>query len=157
MFPDETEIKDLIKYSLHDPFWYNLYNNSNKKLTIDLNTGCLPLSHKLFHPRLINKDKYNNVQQVNLDNGYNDTFKGEEIMSINDLTQEINFTNIGIDKFVTINANGFIKPLQKWIIEAYYKNIKLINESINYQESINSENSENLINKQIDLDNLFIN
>ena len=78
-------------------------------------------------------------------------------MSINDLTQEINFTNIGIDKFVTINANGFIKPLQKWIIEAYYKNIKLINESINYQESINSENSENLINKQIDLDNLFIN
>ena len=78
-------------------------------------------------------------------------------MYINDLTQEINFTNIGIDKFVTINANGFIKPLQKWIIEAYYKNIKLINESINYQESINSENSENLINKQIDLDNLFIN
>jgi hypothetical protein len=154
---NETEIKDLIKYSLHDPFWYNLYNNSNKKLIIDLNTGCLPLSHKLFHPRLINKDKYNNVQQVNLDNGYNDTFKGEEIMSIYDLTQEINFTNIGIDKFVTINSNGFIKPLQKWIIEAYYKNIKLINESINYQESINLENSENLIDKQIDLDNLFIN
>jgi hypothetical protein len=53
---NETEIKDLIKYSLHVPFWYNLYNNSNKKLIIDLNTGCLPLSHKLFHPRLINKD-----------------------------------------------------------------------------------------------------
>jgi hypothetical protein len=153
---NETEIKDLIKYSLHVPFWYNLYNNSNKKLIIDLNTGCLPLSHKLFHPRLINKDKYNDVQQVNLNNGYNDTFKGEEIMSIYDLTQEINFTNIGIDKFVTINSNGFIKPLQKWIIEAYYKNIELINES-EKEETINYENSENLIDKQIDLDNLFIN
>ena len=77
-------------------------------------------------------------------------------MSINDLTQEINFTNIGIDKFVTINSNGFIKPLQKWIIEAYYKNIELINES-EKEENINLENSENLIDKQIDLDNLFIN
>lgn len=153
---NETEIKDLIKYSLHVPFWYNIYNNSNKKAIIDLNTGSLHLNHKLFNPRLVNKEHYNNVQDVNLDNCYNDDFKGNEISSIYDVVEESFLTHIGIYKFVTINSNGFIKPLQKWIIEAYYKNIELINES-EKEENINLENSENLIDKQIDLDNLFIN
>jgi predicted aldo/keto reductase-like oxidoreductase len=31
--------------------------------------------------------------------------------------------NIGIDKFTTIDSNGNITPLQKWIIDAYYKSI----------------------------------
>ena len=34
-----------------------------------------------------------------------------------------------MDKFVTIDSNGYIKPLQKWIIEAYYKYLELIDES----------------------------
>ena len=146
---NETEIKDLIKYSLHVPFWYNIYNNSNKKTIIDLNTGCLPLNHKLFNPRLINKEHYNNVQQVNLDNCYNDDFKGDEISSIYDVAEESFLTHIGIHKFVTINSNGFVKPLQKWIIEAYYNN------SENPENSENSENPEILIDKQVDLDQLF--
>ena len=143
---NETEIKYLIKYSLHVPFWYNIYNNFNKKLIIDLNTGSLPTCHKLFNPRLVNKDQYTNLQQVNLDNCYNDDFKGEEIMSIYDLTEESLITHIGLHKFVTINSKGFIKPLQKWIIEAYLKN------SNNFEKL---ENPENLIDKQVDLDHLF--
>ena len=143
---NETEIKDLIKYSLHDPFWYNIYTHSNKKSIIDLNTGSLPLYHKLFYPRHVNKEHYNNVVPVNLDNCYNDDFKGEEIMCIYDLTEESLLTHIGIHKFVTINSNGFVKPLQKWIIEAYFKNL---------ENPENPENPENLIDKQVDLDHLF--
>jgi len=146
---NETEIKDLMKYSLHVPFWYNIYNNSNKKSIIDLNTGSLLSCHKLFHPRLVNKEQYNNVEQVNLNNCYNDDFKGNEIISIYDLTEESILSQLGIHKFVTINSNGFVKPLQKWIIEAYYNN------SENPENHENSENYENLIDKQVDLDNLF--
>jgi hypothetical protein len=146
---NETEIKDLIKYSLHVPFWYNIYNNSNKKSIIDLNTGSLLSCHKLFHPRLVNKDQYNNVEQVNLNNCYNDDFKGNEIISIYDLAEESILSQLGIHKFVTINSNGFVKPLQKWIIEAYYNN------SENPENHENSENYENLIDKQVDLDYLF--
>jgi hypothetical protein len=146
---NETEIKDLMKYSLHVPFWYNIYNNSNKKSIIDLNTGSLLSCHKLFHPRLVNKEQYNNVEQVNLNNCYNDDFKGNEIISIYDLTEESILSQLGIHKFVTINSNGFVKPLQKWIIEAYYNN------SENLENSENHENYENLIDKQVDLDNLF--
>jgi hypothetical protein len=146
---NETEIKDLMKYSLHVPFWYNIYNNSNKKSIIDLNTGSLLSCHKLFHPRLVNKDQYNNVEQVNLNNCYNDDFKGNEIISIYDLAEESILSQLGIHKFVTINSNGFVKPLQKWIIEAYYNN------SENLENHENSENYENLIDKQVDLDHLF--
>jgi hypothetical protein len=146
---NETEIKDLIKYSLHDPFWYNIYTHSNKKSIIDLNTGALPLYHKLFYPRQVNKEHYNNVVPVNLDNCYNDDFKGEEITSIYDLTEESLLTHIGIHNFVTIDSKGFIKPLKKWIIEAYFKNPE------NPEKFENPDNSENLIDKQVDLDHLF--
>jgi len=149
---NETEIKDLIKYSLHDPFWYNIYTHSNKKSIIDLNTGALPLYHKLFYPRQVNKEHYNNVVPVNLDNCYNDDFKGEEITSIYDLTEESLLTHIGIHNFVTIDSKGFIKPLKKWIIEAYFKNLE---NPEKFENPENPDNPQNLIDKQVDLDHLF--
>ena len=109
----------------------------------------LHLNHKLFNPRLVNKEHYTNVQQVNLDSCYNDDFKGDEIMCIYDLTEECFLTYIGIHKFVTINSNGFINPLQKWIIEAYFKNLE------NPEKLEKVENPKNLINKQVDLEHLF--
>ena len=160
---NENEIKDLLEYSSQVPFWNNLYgNNSNKKQIPTFNRGCLSLSHNLFHPRLINIKDYYHVQQVDLESGYNDTFKGEEIMNINDLNKEINIKNnieyLSMDKFVTIDLNGYIKPLQKWIIEVYYNYEELINsdKQVNIVKNNDLEQTKDLIDKEIDLDNLFL-
>jgi hypothetical protein len=156
---NEAEIKDFLKYSFQVPFWNNLYGgNPNTKLGITSSMGCLPFSHKLFHPRMINADEYYDAPPVSLDNGYNDSFKGDEIIGINDFIQEIKskyknkYVYDGMDKFVTIDSTGYIKPLEKWIIEAYYKQVEMMNES-EKQETKNSENpSIKPIIKSMDLD-----
>jgi hypothetical protein len=150
---NETEIKDFLKYSFKVPFWNNLYGgNPNTKLGITSSMGCLPLSHKLFHPRMINADEYYDAPPVSLDNGYNDSFKGEEILTVDDFINEIKFKNkdkldySGMEKFVTIDSNGYIKPLQKWIIEAYYNYMELMKESNQEKEKINSDSKEEIKN-----------
>ena len=120
---NKDEIKHFWKYSLEEPFWQKMYNPNS----LVINWGSLPLSHNLFHPRMINEDKYFDVQYVCLDDKYNDSFKGDEVKTIEELNQEIKSKNndkfeyVGMEKFVNIDTNGKIKPLQKWIIDAYYK------------------------------------
>jgi hypothetical protein len=125
---NKNEISYFWKYSLEDTFWKNIYGGIHYSNA----SGCLPLSHKLFHPRLINADKYFDILPVCLEDGYEDKFIGVEVTTIDELNHEIKskdkFESIGIDKFTTIDSNGNIIPLQKWIIDAYYKSNKWVNE-----------------------------
>jgi hypothetical protein len=120
---NKNEKNDLLKFSLEDPFWKKIYDGNA------INLGCLPLSHKIFHPRKINPDEYNDVQHVCLENGYNDDFNGCEISCICDLHQENKNTDkfeyYGIEELVNVNSDGKNIELQKWIIEAYYESYKL--------------------------------
>jgi hypothetical protein len=125
---NENEIKNFIEYSSEIDFWNNLYgvnkDSINKEEAI---RGALTFKHKLLHPRLINIDYFYEAQYVNLDEGYNDEVNGETINSELDIISEIN-RNYGVDpidfnmkKFTAINKEGFINPLQKWLIEAFYE------------------------------------
>jgi hypothetical protein len=150
---NESEIKDFLKYSFQVPFWNNLYGgNPNTKLGITSSMGCLPLSHKIFHPRMINADEYYDAPPVSLENGYNDSFKGEEIFTIEDFIKEIkskqkdNFEYVGMEHFVTVDSNGYIKPLQKWIIEAYYNYTELMGQT---DKETSNESSNKDSNKKI--------
>ena len=127
---NENEIKEFQKYSTETEFWSNLYGTKID----DSNLGNLSLSHKLFHPRLINIDEFYDTQPVNIDGGYNDTFDNEEIISQNDILNDIltDFEYKGnkdestiTSAFLTIGKDGSIIPLQKWVIEAYFKTTKL--------------------------------
>lgn len=121
---NSNEKHDFIKFSLEEPFWKKIYDKHA------INWGCLPLSHNLFHPRIINPDEYNEVQHVCLFDGYNDDFKGEEITTITELNKEYknisNFEYTGLDTCLTISPSGKINQFQKWIIEAYYESKELL-------------------------------
>ncbi len=135
---NDGEIKEFVKYSTDVSFWSNLYGNNNSAESNAKNLGYLPLSHKLFHPRLINIDEYYDAPPVNIDNGYNDSYDGEEVKTKDDMINEYLFysnkksnkpevvdnvsTMFNISSmFTTIGPDGSIQPLQKWVIDASFK------------------------------------
>ena len=71
--------------------------------------GILSLNHKLFKPRLYNYDNYNN-DNININDRYN--------MNIPVLPNKLKFNSsvINYDNFISIDKNGFIIPVKKWII-----------------------------------------
>jgi hypothetical protein len=116
------------------------------------NLGGLTLAHKIFHPRLINVDEYYDAPPVNLENGYNDNYEGCEIKSAEQMSFEyknkfkINTNEIDMTSFTTIKHDGFIAPLEKWIIDAYYNYSKMNNKltkdsSGNYIKDISGNNN----------------
>lgn len=131
---NEVEKTKIIKYSYENKFWNNLYeiNMVNNK-SIYLNLGQLEITHKLFHPRLYNLDDFDN-SSINIQLGYNkkDLINNEKIISNNEYLQELddrynissnNTINLILNKLQTINEDGSINPLQKWVIETIW-NIK---------------------------------
>jgi hypothetical protein len=142
---NEEEIKDLMNYSTHVPCWSNFYGTNVK--VINDNLGALYMTHKLFHPRMINADEYYDAPPVSLENGYNDLCKGDIINNITDLETSLknkyNYHKINIDmsNFCIINAEGYIQPLKKWVIDAYY-NLDL--EEMKIEKSKYSDISNNI-------------
>lgn len=143
---NEQEIKDLVNYSSRVPCWSNLYGTNNNAKLINHNLGCLPMAHKLFHPRMINADDYYEAPPISLETGYNDTYKGEEIFNLNEL--EISLKNkfkyhkynIDMTNFCIINPEGHINPLKKWIIDAYY-NLSFEESKTNLDKTKNDYNN----------------
>jgi hypothetical protein len=147
---NETEKKILVKYSEQNQFWNNLYNfNKNNSSSIESNMGCLEFNHKIYQPRLYNADSYYQEIPVDITQGYfNIPADIPKIVTKNDLYSEIdnrcnnknNFAMTSIiNNLVTINAKGFIEPVEKWIIEATWNIMKEtcdINESSNIKKSI---------------------
>lgn len=127
---NEKEIKDLLNFSTKVPFWTNLYGKNNTS-----NLGSLPMSHKIFHPRMINADEYYDAPPVSLDSGYNDSYKGHDYLSKEDIISEILSSGqeiINTTDFQVISPEGYINPLQRWIIDAYYNANKMQKKSKHY-------------------------
>ena len=123
---NENEKTLFLKYSEANLTWNNLYNISFKnEKSVETNLGCLQLNHKLFKPRLYNIEEYYDVIPVDLQMGYSDIKDNSKIIIITmeDYFNEIKtrFNSIDLiltNKLQTINSEGTINPIQKWVIEA---------------------------------------
>ena len=117
---NKNEIQNLIQYSNDVDFWKNMYG---KGYTIK---GPLPINHTIFHPRMVNQENYYDCAPISLENSY----KSDEyptVSTLNELDDKLLLMN-GIKKkcfdmqhFNSIDKEGAIVPLKKWIIEAYYE------------------------------------
>jgi hypothetical protein len=126
---NSSEKKLVIKYSRNVPFWNNLYNINSKHSDKEASNnilGIMSLNHKLFRPRLYNMDEYINAPYVETSNRYNDTNlpgtinqKFSQIgIAIKNRFNSLDIKEINYDEFETIDKNGCIKPLKKWVINA---------------------------------------
>jgi hypothetical protein len=127
-FLNEDEKIIFLKYSNENKFWNNLYNiNFANGQTIISNLGSISLNHKLFRPRLINEDSFSNCMPIDTNIKYfiiNE--ENNEYNTLNDYITEINYrfnclTNTDLNNIYiiqTINENGSINPIDKWLIEA---------------------------------------
>ena len=125
---NKNELDKLIKYASKILFWNRLYNiDLNNSKSIFESLGSLGYQHKAFHPRLYNADLYNHdVPYVNINDGYNNIkgltpLKTEQEM-INYITNNMKGYHFNIDliKFQTIGKDGYIRPVQKWLIDTVY-------------------------------------
>jgi hypothetical protein len=129
-------------YTASIPYWNNLYNiNIKNEKSIKSNYGSLNFDHKLFQPRLVNEESYIDACPIDLSIPYIIPRITGYIKSRIDIIDEINFKynlpynandNIKfIDQLQTINSNGNINCVEKWVIDAVY--------NIQSQESINNK------------------
>jgi len=127
---NDTEIESQIEYSSNTIFWSNLYGS----IKDGINRGGLSSNHKLFHPRLINEDSFHDCPYIDFTVGYKQNHEEIQLQTINDIDHQIkmkfnivNIPNLDMSKFTTIDKDGNILPVQKWIIEAYYEYNKMTN------------------------------
>jgi len=118
---NKNELKLYSKYTIQKPFWTLLYESNTDIL------GQLNINHKLFQPRLYNIEHFYNTIPVDLDTGY--SIKSlKSFNTIDEYFNEIairfktnNYIQINfINSLQTINVDGSINPVQKWVIEAIY-------------------------------------
>lgn len=125
---NSNEKKLLVKYSRNVPFWNNLYmidsNLSDNEAAKNI-FGSLSLNHKIFRPRLYNMDSFVNAMFVETTNRYNDSTPAiscayDNSKSMSSYVQEnfksVNIKEINWDNFISIDKDGNIVPLKKWII-----------------------------------------
>jgi hypothetical protein len=129
---NEDEKVVLLKYSSENQNWTNLYNiNIINQKTLVSNLGSLNFDHKIFKPRLYNPDTFFNSHPVNIQAGY---FNISSLTSnnletpndyINELVERYECTHEPLNSLhkifqnlQTINEQGSINPVEKWIIES---------------------------------------
>ena len=135
---NNDEKKMFMEYSQKNSFWNRFYNiNFKIKETLISNSGTLDLNHKLFHPRLFNEEEYYECIPVDIEKGYNTELCNVK-MKINSLEDFITLIDKKFDNrsvltinniiknYVTINEEGSIKPVEKWIIDAFWN---IVNQS----------------------------
>lgn len=126
---NKNEMDKVIKYCSSITFWSRLYNiNLEDKDTIKESLGSLDYDHKVFHPRLFNADlpEYDNAPYVNINDGYNNVDPLEKISKKEDIVKQIteNMKGFHFDfnliDFQTVGGDGYVKPVQKWLIDTVY-------------------------------------
>ena len=140
---NSKERKVFTQYSRKVPFWNNLYNIDSKLTDADADKqlfGPLSLNHKMFRPRLYNMEEYVDSMYVDTANRYNDTalpitlmdqesniWKNKDeknqinINQVKSVYQErfgsVDVKSIDYDSLHAIDANGYVVPLKKWVID----------------------------------------
>jgi hypothetical protein len=127
---NNNEITIYEKNTLNHPFWKKLYLNEQIR-------GNLDYKHKLFRPRQVCPEEYYNKQPIDNELGYN--FNNYKI-PINPKYENQLYSYL--DTLTTINSDGTINELQKWIINA----ITSINNENNYSKIENENDNSNLEN-----------
>ncbi len=160
-----TNEKNLVtKYSRMVPFWNNLYTIDSKLSDHDASAniyGMLSLNHKLFRPRLYNMDEYTESMFVETSNRYNDSQLPQTLLNSTITTTQmvinkmksLDIKQINYDKFTSINHDGNIIPLQKWIIsntwniyETSYKHLDKLKSKL---ESTDNDKKLFIIKKKV--------
>jgi hypothetical protein len=125
------EKKLFVKYSREVQFWNNLYtvnSNASDEIAAKNIFGPMSLNHKLYRPRLYNMDDFLDSVYVETTNRYVDSDLPKQINNDDSTTSEIikRFKSISIkecnlDNFTSIDKDGHIIPLKKWIIGTVYE------------------------------------
>jgi hypothetical protein len=129
---NDKEKKILFKYSSENQNWNNAYCiNLSDENTLISNYGSLKINHKIFRPRLFNPNEYINLPSIDIQLGYCNNFLSSEkiqtnseyIIELNEMykNNKNNF-NIILENLQTINENGTINPVEKWIIDFFWHN-----------------------------------
>jgi hypothetical protein len=124
---NSNEKKLFVKYSREVPFWNNLYlvDSSSSETEAAKNIfGTVSINHKLFRPRLYNMDSFVNAMFVDTSNRYNDSSATPIIYDnsrgmasyVQEKFQSVGIKEINWDNFISIDKDGYIVPLKKWVI-----------------------------------------
>jgi len=118
---NEKEITKLIEYSNLVPIWKKLYKlNIHSHSSIMNLVGILNIHNLFFRPSLILDDKIPTIDyaQLIINTDYiTIPFNITEVFSLINKIYNIK-TRINCNIF-TINKNGYINPIKKWLINAY--------------------------------------
>jgi len=118
---DEKTI--LLKYSKNNLFWNNLYNIDFDNDFIKIN-GYLNMNHKLFHPRLHNMEYFYDAFPIDFSDSYTSQKEIKKIESNNDffiaLSNKYRVYMNFLNNMQTVDINGSITQLDKWVFEACY-------------------------------------
>ena len=131
---NSTEKQHFMTYSSSIPFWKQLYSVSKKssKSVLSKNIlGPINMNSKLYHPRLYNTDNYDDCMYVELTNRYDDTKLPVPLYENDDNKRMhilkgffpgcINITEVNYNKLATIDKNGCVNPVKKWIINSTWE------------------------------------
>jgi hypothetical protein len=122
---NKEEIKLFIKYINKMQFWNNLYNiDINNGGTFKSALGFLPITHKIFRPRLYNSVHYESkdIRFVILESDIYTTFTVEYNIPSNYYSMKYNCKNCeNVMKNIQFinDISGYINKLDKYIIQIY--------------------------------------
>jgi hypothetical protein len=155
-FLNSDELNVHFNYSSMDPFWNNMYNiNMKNKNTILNNCGALYYNHKIFQPRLYNPESFYDACPVDMSQTYTQIKNNSQLITTSDFFLELCNRNnqyiptnlkslyLFLENFQTVNENGNINPLEKWIIEAIYNISKLQPKKETKYTSVGNKNNKN--------------
>jgi len=120
---NDKEIIRLIEYSSLVPKWKQLYSlNIKSNTSVINNLGTLPFTSQFFNPSLV---LYNKTYSIYLN--LNNFIHINVPINQNDINELINKlydcnNNLHISIPTTINKFGFVNPIKKWLIDAFYEN-----------------------------------
>jgi hypothetical protein len=130
---NDKEKKSLFKYSSENQIWNNVYCiNISDENTLISNYGSLKINHKMFRPRLFNPNEYINALPIDIQLGYSNNIISSEniqtnyeyLIELNEMYKNKNskYLELILENLQTINPNGTINPVEKWIIDFFWYN-----------------------------------
>lgn len=120
---NEKEIGRLIEYSNMVPKWKELYDiNIQSNASVLKILGHLPVDSKFFKPSMYLDKK--NTLYTNILTLYCNTIPTNPIDIIKQIKTIYNTSSCtdlyDMSTLTTINSNGYISPVKKWLIQAFY-------------------------------------
>jgi hypothetical protein len=121
---NSTERKQYLKYCKEVPYWSNLYSinpSTNDRIASSSLFGALYTNHKLYKPRLYNIDYFIDTTYVDINDRYADVDIYRD--AYRKAAHSIHYDKeLEQHNLVSINTDGSIMPVKKWIINyIYYK------------------------------------